>query len=184
MWPVSSSPPLSTVRATFTAHGSAPAVLLHSLRHEAFLRIAPAYTEHAPCPACAFAGDLCAGLSAGEGPSPWGGLPVYTACPVRRLLCPIRLSPGASRIREAFPPHSFPTALPICRGVSRVQHGGLKQHDGGGVFISLPRPRFAAPQSLHRGEDRLTSVTLALPSELACLGPYSHRSSMISGSTG
>ena len=81
VWPVSSSPPFSTARATFTAHGSTPAVLLHSLRHEAFLRIAPAYTEHSPCTAGAFAGYLCSGLSAGEGPSPWGCIPVYTAFP-------------------------------------------------------------------------------------------------------
>ena len=35
--------------------------------------------------------------------------------PVRRLLCPIRLSPEASSFREAFPPHDFPTALSIVR---------------------------------------------------------------------
>ena len=31
------------------------------------------------------------------------------------------------------------------------------------MFISLPRPLFAAPQSLDRGEDRVISVTMALP---------------------
>jgi hypothetical protein len=29
------------------------------------------------------------------------------------------------------------------------------------VFLSLPHPRFAVPQALDRGEDRLTSVTFA-----------------------
>jgi hypothetical protein len=71
--------------------------------------------------------------------------------PVRRLLCPIRLSPETSSFREAFPPHYFPTALGILRGPSRVPHGRLKQNDVGGVFISLPHPLFAAPQSLDRG---------------------------------
>ena len=71
--------------------------------------------------------------------------------PVRRLLCPIRLSPGASSFRETFPPHYFPTALPIPRGVSRVRHGRLKQNAVGGVFLSLPHPLFAAPQSLDLG---------------------------------
>ena len=71
--------------------------------------------------------------------------------PVRRLLCPIRLSPEASSFREAFPPHYFPTALNILRGASRVPHGRLKQNAVGGVFLSLPRPLFAAPQSLDRG---------------------------------
>jgi hypothetical protein len=83
--------------------------------------------------------------------------------PVRRLLCPIQLSPEPSSFREACPPHDFPTALRLRRGASRVPHGRLKQNDVGGVFLSLPHPLFAAPQSLDRGEDRLTSVTMALP---------------------
>src|SRR6266849_8201681 len=75
----------------------------------------------------------------------------FTAQPGLQLLCPIRLSPGASSFRQAFPPHYFPTALPISRGLSRVQHGRRKRNDTGGVFISLPLPLSAAPQSLHRG---------------------------------
>jgi len=87
--------------------------------------------------------------------------------PVRRLLCPIRPSPRASSIRETFPSHSFPTALPIPREVSRVPHRRLKQNDVGGVFLSLPPPHFAAPHSLDRGEDRVTSVTVAIPLGIA-----------------
>ena len=86
------------------------------------------------------------------------GVPSF---PGFRLLCPIRLSSLASSFREVFPPHSFPTALHLHRGVSRVPPGRLKQHDVGGVFISLPLPLFAAPQVLDRGEDRLISVTFA-----------------------
>ena len=81
--------------------------------------------------------------------------------PALRLLWPIRLSSLASSLREAFPPHYFPTALRIHRGVSRVPHGRLQQHDVGGVFISLPLPLFAAPQVLDSGEDRVISVTIA-----------------------
>ena len=35
--------------------------------------------------------------------------------------------------------------------VSRVPHGRLKRNEVGGVFLSLPLPLSAAPQSLHRG---------------------------------
>jgi hypothetical protein len=49
--------------------------------------------------------------------------PGVLSFPGFRLLCPIRLSPLASSIHEAFPPHYFPTALGIHRGVSRVQRG-------------------------------------------------------------
>jgi hypothetical protein len=38
--------------------------------------------------------------------------PCVHGFPVRRLLCPIRLSPGALRFREAFPPHDFPLRFP------------------------------------------------------------------------
>ena len=54
--------------------------------------------------------------------------------PVLRLLCPFRLSPMASNFHEAFPPHYFPTALRIPRGVSRVHRGGLQRDEVGGVF--------------------------------------------------
>ena len=56
------------------------------------------------------------------------------------------------------------TLLYIPFRLSRVPHGRRKQHAVGGVFLSLPRPRFAAPQALDRGEDRLTSATVAIPS--------------------
>jgi len=58
--------------------------------------------------------------------------------PGLRLLCPIRLSAVASRFREAFPPHSFPTALRIHSAVSRVRPVGLKQDGLGGTFLVAP----------------------------------------------
>src|SRR5438477_6356491 len=54
------------------------------------------------------------------------------------------------------------TLLHIPCWLSRVRHGRRKRNAVGGVFLSLPRPRFAAPQALHRGEDRLASVTTAI----------------------
>ena len=50
-----------------------------------------------------------------------GSVPHVDGVTVLRLRRPIRLSPLASSFREAFPPHYFPTALHIHRGVSRVR---------------------------------------------------------------
>ena len=86
---VSSSPPLSTVRAAFTAHGATPLVNLHSTDYEASGSISTACTDAFLCAAssfasipsnqgtaCAFAGYLVRCLlfglllPKGEGPSP------------------------------------------------------------------------------------------------------------------
>ena len=83
--------------------------------------------------------------------------------PGRRLLCPIRLAPAAARCRETCPPHDCPTALGILRGASRVPPGRRTPHAGGGMVLSLPHPRLAAPQAWDRGEGRLPSGTMALP---------------------
>ena len=80
--------------------------------------------------------------------------------PVRRRLCPIRLFVRAWAFRWGLP-CLLPTRLHIPHEVSRVHHGRLSRNDGGGVLLSLPHPRSAAPQSLHRGEDRGTSVPCA-----------------------
>ncbi len=48
-------------------------------------------------------------------------------------------------------PFLLSTLLNIAWKASRVQLGRLKRNDTGGVFISLPHPLSAAPQSLHRG---------------------------------
>jgi hypothetical protein len=57
--------------------------------------------------------------------------------PVRRLLCPIRLSVRALAFRWGLP-CLLPTRLDIPHEVSRVQHRRLKQNTVGGVFLSLP----------------------------------------------
>jgi len=79
--------------------------------------------------------------------SPHPGVRGFPTC---RLLCPIRLCWRALAFRWGLP-CLLPTRLPIPPAVSRVQHGRLKRNAVGGVFLSLPRPRFAAPQALHRG---------------------------------
>src|SRR2546430_2520823 len=65
------------------------------------------------------------------------------------------LTPGIRR--------SVHTALRLHRRVARVPHGRLTQHEGGGVFLSLPHPLCAAPQALDRGENRFISVPIARP---------------------
>ncbi len=151
----------------------APCTFPHPLRLEPYVRLLPhtaqhlwSFSEYASSKrSCAFpslhGAFSVVSLRMREGPlfrssqrlgacavSPHPGVHGF---PVRGLLCPIRLSPLALSFRATFPSHYFPTALNIHRGVSRGQHGGLTQHDTGGVFISLPRPRFAAPQSLDLG---------------------------------
>ena len=147
---VSSSPPFRTGLAALTAPGSAPVIVLHGktmkrrfpLRQ--FHECPPVYSLRVHWVPLWPSSHRLEAFAVSPHPGVHG-------FPVRSLLCPIRLSPEASHFREAFPPHYFPTALRILRGASRVPHGRLKQNDVGGVFISLPRPLFAAPQSLDRG---------------------------------
>src|SRR6516162_9306454 len=61
--PVSSSPPLKTVRTTFMVYGLAPAVPLRDPRSVPS-HFASSTGVH-PWTACAFAGYLCSGLSTG-----------------------------------------------------------------------------------------------------------------------
>ena len=112
------------------------------------------------------------------------GLRLGCSSPCRRLSRPQTPTPHPPPPRDlgiasGVSPFLLSTCLVMPREVSRVQHGRRKRNDGGGVFLSLPLPLSAAPQSLHRGEDRLPSVTMARPAWLASLSPYSHRSYMI-----
>ena len=74
-----------------------------------------------------------------------GTTPRVHSFPVFRLLCPFRLSPRASRCREAFPPHYFPTALDIPQGVCRVHSRGLQHDGGGGAFLVAPSALCGSP---------------------------------------
>jgi hypothetical protein len=159
---VSSSPPFRTGLAALTAPGSAPLIALHGMtmkRRFPFLQ----FHEYPPVDSLRVHWVPLFPSSHRLGAFALSPHPGVHGFPVRRLLCPIRLSPEASSFREALPPHDFPTALGIRRGTFRVPHGRLRQHAVGGVFLSLPRPLCVAPQSLDSGEDRLTSVTMTLP---------------------
>ncbi len=104
---VSSSPPLSTVRAAFTAHGSAPVVDLHRRSAEASVSISMAATEvprcfiplrqharaHRSCTACAFAGSFVRHL------------PLYSILPEARGLRHGAHAPCGRRYR---PPTTMP----------------------------------------------------------------------------
>jgi hypothetical protein len=145
-----SQPPLSTGRAALTAPGSAPLIVLHGLtmkRRFPFLQ----FHEYPPVYSLRVHWVPLVPSSQRLGAFAISPHPGVHGFPVRRLLYPIRLPSEASSFCEAFPPHYFPTALSIRRGASRVPHGRLTQNAVGGVFISLPRPLFAAPQSLNRG---------------------------------
>jgi hypothetical protein len=159
---VSSSPPLRTGLAALTAPGSAPLIPLHGVTMQ---RRFPLLQFHASPPVDSVRVHWVPWLPSSQrrGAFALRPHPGVHSLLVRRLLCPLRLSPEASSCREACPPHSCPTARGILRGASRVPHGRRQQTAGSGVCLSWPRPRFAAPQSLARGSDRLTSVTVALP---------------------
>ena len=109
---VSSSPPFRTVRAAFTAYGSTPAVLLLGQNHqEASLRISPAYTEYTVDSLRVRWVPLLLSFRR-LGAFAIRPHPGVHSFPVLRLLCPIRLSPQASRFRATFPSHYFPLRLP------------------------------------------------------------------------
>ena len=79
-----------------------------------------------------------------------GSVPRVDGVTVLRLLCPIRLCLRALAFRWGLP-CLLPTRLDIPQEVSRVRPRRLKQNAVGGVFLSLPHPLFAAPQSLDLG---------------------------------
>jgi len=170
---VSSSPPFSTRRATFTAPGSAPLIALHGVTMK---RRFPLLQFHRYPPVDRlrvhwvplFPSSQRRGAFA---ISPHPGVPSFPGC---RLLCPIRLSSLASSFRETFPSHDFPAALGIHRGVSRVQHGGLRQHDTGGVCLLAPSALGGSPVFGQRGEQ--VALCHRGNRHPVALGPYSHRS--------
>ena len=179
---VSSSPPLRTGLATLTAPGSAPLSTLHGMTMK---RRCPLLQFHAAPPVDSLRVHWGPWLPSSHrlGAFALRPPPGVHGWPVRRLLCPRRRSPEAASCREALPPPSFPTALGLPRGASRVPPGRLPPNAGGGVCIAWPRPLFVAPQSWDRGEGRWTSVTVALPGG-DCLGPSSQRSCRLAGATG
>ena len=159
-----SQPPLRTGRAAFTASGSAPWFFswCHP-DHQASLTFsftpscqgeskATHYSTHVWHNQLAHSRDTtsCArtpkarGLRHGE----------YSPC-IRLSRTPTTTPhpplPQGIGVSSRVSPFLLSTSLHIPQEASRVQHGKLKWNDGGGVFLSLPRPLFAAPQSLDLG---------------------------------
>ena len=165
-------------------YGSAPSVALHGrTAPRSVFPISPAYTGCSCGQLARSLGTFVPDFLKARGLRPGSLSPCarlsrpQTTTPPPSLLSRIAMSSGVS-------PFLLSTALGLLREASRVQHGRRKWNEVGGVLLSLPLPLFAAPQSWNRGEDRVTSVTIAKPFYLACLGPYAQRSFLISGSTG
>jgi len=161
---VSSSPPFRTGRAAFTASGSAPWFFswCHP-DHQASLTFsftpscqgeskATHDSTHVWHNQLAHSRDTtsCARTPKARGLRPGEYAPCGrryrppTTTPHPPLLSGIGISSGVS-------PFLLSTSLRILGEASRVQHRRLRWNDTGGVFLSLPRPLFAAPQSLDLG---------------------------------
>jgi hypothetical protein len=141
---------------------------------EAFLRISPA-PRPSPWTACAFAGGPLLQSFRRLGACAIGTHPRVHGFPVRRLLCPSRLSSGASSFCETLPSHYFPTALPIHQGVSRVPHGRRTSNEVGGVLLLAPsalcgspvfRQRVEQVDRWHRGPPDRGALVLTLPARV------------------
>ena len=147
--PVSSSPPFRTGLAALTASGSAPLINLHGVTMK---RRFPFRQVHRYPPVYSLRVHWVPLLPSSQrrGAFAVSPCPGVHGFPVLRLLCPIRLSWRALAFRWGLP-CLLPTRLHLPPAVSRVPHGRLKRHAVGGVFLALPLPLFAAPQSLHRG---------------------------------
>jgi hypothetical protein len=146
---VSSSPPLRTGLAALTAPGSAPVIVLHGMTMKRrfpfrqFHECPPVYSLRVHWVPLFPSSHRLGAFAVSPNPGVHG-------FPVRRLLCPIRLSVKALAFRWGLP-CLLSTRLTIPHEVSRVQPGRLQQNETGGVFLSLPLPLFAAPQALGRG---------------------------------
>ena len=133
--------------------------------HEAFLRISSAYTA---CTVDSLRVRCIPWLQSFHrlgafACSPHPGVHSLPGC---RLLCPIRLASLASSFRETFPPHSFPTALRIPRGVSRVPRRALQRDGVGGAFLVAPSALCGSPAP-SQGRSGLPT-TLSTPHSPAC----------------
>jgi hypothetical protein len=128
-----SQPPVRTVPATFTAHGSRERDLYGDVH---FARIPP----RPWCSACAFPGYLCTvSLPYPSGPSPCMWLS-HTPTTMPHLTA-WRASELSVRVSPAY----LPTFLHIPCRLSRVRHGGLNQDGLGGTFLVAPSTLCGSP---------------------------------------
>ena len=199
MRPVSSSSPLSTGRAAWTASGAAPEVMLRAY-HGASVAISVACTDVQPCliplhqpplADCEGTAGACAGYCVRHGPlssvlpqarglrrqsSSWCTWLSHAPTPMP-LPTPGRTS-GIS-LGSRFPPLHCP--WPASQG-SRVHTRGRKQHAGGGVLLNATSPLWGSPVFL-QGQIRLTwSPIRSHPREEAWV-PAWHKQ-RLAGSTG
>ncbi len=138
--------------------------------HEAFLRLAPASTEHAPWTACAFAGSLCSRLATGEGPAP----------SVLILVSPAFLGADSSAPSDSSggPWRVVGVSLAACPLVltSLTKSPGFVLADAitmaEGARASWHRPRSGAPQARQRVH-RCLSAPFCSTAPLFCLGLFS-----------
>ena len=118
--------------------------------------------------------------SQGEGPSPWGICPVYTA-----FLCSDSDAPSDSPLWHRAFVRRFPLTTSPLLLASTGESPVFGREDSNGMMevacFWLPRPLFAASQSTYR----VRQVSLYCRGNAGhCSGPYSCLASTISGLTG
>ena len=95
-------------------------------------------TERSPGSACAFVDSLCTvSPPSPSGPSPSVLVLVYPAFLGADYYALFDCLQGLGAFGPGLP-SLLPTLLTIPGRLSRVHHGGLKQDDGGGVFLNVP----------------------------------------------
>jgi hypothetical protein len=121
--------------------------LVQSTRKRSFAFLQP--PRSTPWTACAFAGYLCSSLSTGEGPSPWGRRPVYTAFP-----CSDYYAPSDSPLWHRAFVRRFPLTTSPLLFASTKESPVFTVEDsdkmGEVARSSWPHPRSAAPQYCRR----------------------------------
>src|SRR3989442_1127779 len=137
--------------------------------HEAFLRLAPASTEHAPWTACAFAGSLCSRLATGEGPAPSVLILVSPAFLGADSSAPSDSSGGPWRV-VGVSLASCPLVLTsLTKSPVFVMSDSIKMAEV--ARASWPRPRSGAPQARQRVH-RCIYATFCRTAPVFCIGLY------------
>ena len=131
-------PPVRPVRETFASYGSRERILW-----ERSISPAPRCILHGQL--CAFAGYLCTVSR----PSPLGPSPsvLVLVCPaflVQTTMPHLTACKGLGDFGTGLP-SLLPTLLAIPFRLSRVQPGGLKQDDVGGVLLAAPSALCGSP---------------------------------------
>ena len=133
-----SQPPVRPVRETFASYGSRQRDLMGKVHFASS-------TVHSPWTAYAFAGYLCTvSLPSPLGPSPSVLILVYPAFLGADYYALFDCLQGFGVFGPGLP-SLLPTLFAIPVRLSRVQHGGLKQDDVGGVWLAAPSALCGSP---------------------------------------